>query len=200
MTKSAAPAPGTVRLLKSPSALALAELMAIFDDLQTVLRCCEQLMGELGKDGGPDEVVVESIWTLALLSYARSFASDSPVTALTDKDLVTAVGHDEVRDWHGVLLALRDHHASATTNPRERFSVGVAQDADGAPSGIAVTSARQPTVDDVTVRQAGAIAFAVSNVVNDRISAQQEKLFDEVRLASKADLDMLAVLDVELDA
>lgn len=200
MTKTAAPVPGTVRLLKSPSAVALAELMAIFDDLQTVLRCCERLMTELAGDGGPDEIVVESIWTLALLSYGRAFSSDAADTALTDKDVVTAVGHDKVLDWHGVLLALRDHHASGTTNPRERFSVGVAQDADGAPGGIAVASARQPTVDDVTVRQAGAIAFALSNVVNDRISAQQEKLFHEVRPASKADLDMLAVLDVELDA
>ena len=38
-------------------------------------------------------------------------------------------------DWHKVLLRLRDHYADPAANPRERFTVGVTQDADGAPAG-----------------------------------------------------------------
>jgi len=95
-----------------------------------------------------------------------------------------------------VLLKLRDHYADPITNPRERFSVGVAQGPDGRAEGVGVTSARQPLVDDVTVRQTGAIAFAMSNLVNDRIAAQQETVFAEVKDTSEADLDTLARLDI----
>ena len=48
------------------------------------------------------------------------------------------------------------------------------QDANGAASGVAITSARQPLVDDLTVRQTGAIAYALSGLVNERIEAQQQ--------------------------
>jgi len=76
------------------------------------------------------------------------------------------------------------------------LSVGVAQDPNGRANGLAVTSARQPLVDDLTVRQTGAIAFALSGLVNDRISAQQVKVFGDVKNTPKADLDKLARLDV----
>jgi hypothetical protein len=81
-------------------------------------------------------------------------------------------------------------------SPREHFSVGVAQDPNGAANGVGVTSARQPLVDDLTVRQIGAIAFALSGLVNDRITAQQEQVFLQAKQLPKADLDKLARLDV----
>ena len=78
-------------------------------------------------------------------------------------------------EWHRLLLQLRDHYADPAVNPRERFSVGVAQDAHGTPSGVAITSARQPLVDDLTVRQTGAIAYALSGLVNERIESRQRR-------------------------
>jgi hypothetical protein len=147
-------------------------------------------------DGEPDDVLVEAVWTVALLSYARCFSAGDTGTALTEDDLTATQSQGEVLDWHKILLQLRDHHAHPTANPRERFSVGVAQDPNGAANGVAVTSARQPLVDALTVRQTGAIAFALSGLVNDRISAQQEKVFGEVKHTPKADLDKLARLDV----
>ena len=41
-----------VRRLDTPDAVALADLAAIFEDLQTVLRCCERLVSELGSGPG----------------------------------------------------------------------------------------------------------------------------------------------------
>jgi hypothetical protein len=194
MTNSA---PSALRLLDTASASALGELLATFEDLQTVLRCCERLVSELADgDGEPDDVLVEAVWTVALLSYARCFSAGEAGTALTEGDLTMTQSHGDVLDWHKILLQLRDHYADPTANPRERFSVGVAQDSHGAANGVAVTSARQPLVDDLTVRQTGAIAFALSGLVNDRITAQQEKVFGEVKHTSKADLDKLARLDV----
>lgn len=198
MTNSVPTAPpSALRLLDTPSASELVELMATFENLQTVLRCCERLVSELADgDGEPDDVLVEAVWTVALLSYARCFSAGETGTALTEDDLTATHSHRDVLDWHKILLQLRDHYADPTANPRERFSVGVAQDPNGRANGLAVTSARQPLVDDLTVRQTGAIAFALSGLVNDRISAQQEKVFGEVKHTPKADLDKLALLDV----
>ncbi len=199
--------PAGLRLLATPSAAALSDLMATFEDLQTVLGCCEKLVTELvgdgaerdGAEGDSNErhgVVVEAVWTMALLSYARCFSASEAGAALTEDDVTSALSNADVLEWHRILLRLRDHYADPATNPRERFSVGVAQDPTGAASGVAVTSARQPLVDDLTVRQTGAIAFALSGLVNDRITAQQELIFGEVKQSTKAELDELAPLDV----
>ena len=65
----------------------------------------------------------------------------------------------------------------------------MAQDEDGTASGVAITSARQPLVDDLTVRQTGAIAYALSGLVNERIEAEQQQVFDDLLTRSKEDLD-----------
>ncbi len=189
--------PTVLQRLDSTNAAALADLTAKFEDLQTVLRCCEQLVGLLAAGSeDADPVVVEAVWTTALLSYARCFAVGEAGTSLSEDDLTATLENAEVLNWHKVLLQLRDHYADASTNPRERFSVGVAQAADGAPGGVAITSSRQPLVDDLTVRQTGAIAFALSGLINDRIAAGQQKVFDEVKGLAKEDLDNLDQLDV----
>ena len=189
--------PSELRRLDSPGATALAELIARFEDLQTVLRCCERLVTELGaKDSEPDDVVIEAVWTVALLSYGRCFSADGAGPALTEDDITATQSAGDVLTWHRVLLQLRDHYADPSANPREQFSVGVAQDTNGAASGVAITSVRQPLVDDLTVRQTGAMAFGLSALVNDRIAAQQAKLFDEVKQTPKAALDKLIRLEV----
>lgn len=188
--------PEVVRRLETPAAAALARLTATFEDLQTVLRCCERLVSELSAEGEPDEVVVEGVWTTALLSYARCFASGEADAVLHEDDLTATHPGVEILDWHRVLLHLRDHYADPAINPREQFSVGVAQDSEGAPSGVAITSTRQPLVDDLTVRQAGAIAFTLSGLVNDRIVSQQEVVFDQTKDVGAAELDDLVRLEV----
>ena len=48
-------------------------------------------------------------------------------------------------EWHEVLMRLRDHYTDPVSSPRERFTVAVTQDVEGNPSGVAITSARQPS-------------------------------------------------------
>ena len=189
--------PSTARRLETDGAKTLVDLVTTFEDLQTVLRCCERLVTELDAGGDqPDDILLEAVWTTALLSYARCFAARQTGAVLTEDELTATVAHDDVLDWHRVLLRLREHYADPAANPRERFSVGVAQDDDGSASGIVITSARQPLVDDVTVRQTGAIAFALSSLVDDRIAAQQQTVYEQVTGAGRADLDNLALLDI----
>lgn len=191
-----APAPRTMRLLTSPDARELTRLMATFDDLQTVLRCCELLVTELARGDEADPLVVEAVWTLALLSYGRCFATSAGEAVLSEDDVVAAHDQTQVLDWHRLLLRLRDHHANPDTNPREKFSVGAAQDDQGAVSGIALTSTHQPMVDDLTVRQAGAIAFALSEAVDRRIAERQRALLEQLSEVSVADLETLVRVEL----
>ena len=186
-----------MRRLDDPAAAALAGLVEVFEDLQTVLRCCERLVSELAVEGDPDEIVVEAVWTTALLSYARCFSPTETDVALTEDDVATThSAGEEVVKWHRLLLQLRDHYADASVNPRERFSVGVTQGPDGTASGVAITSARQPLVDDLTVRQTGAIGYALSAMVNARIESRQQQVFEERKSSSRADLEQLELVEV----
>ena len=184
-----------VRRVEGEAAEGLAGLVERFDDLQSVLRCCERLVAELAGDD-PDEVVVEAVWTMALLSYARCFAAGDSDVHLTEDDLTPAQPGGEVVEWHRLLLQLRDHYADPVVNPRERFSVGVTQDDAGAASGVAITSARQPLVDDLTVRQTGAIAYALRGILDERIESRQKEVLEGLKEASPDDLDRLVRLDV----
>ena len=183
-------APRTVRRLGSPAAAALADLAAIFEDLQTVLLCCERLVAELGR-GEPDPVVVEGLWTSALLSYARCFTAGERGMGLTEDDVTGLELQGEVLPWHRMLRQLRKHVADPAVNPRESFEVGVAVDA-GRPVGVAITSNRQTMVDDQTVRQTGALAYALHQRVDRRIAEHQETV---LRGAEGLSADELATLD-----
>jgi len=185
-----------MRRLDDPAAAALAGLAEVFEELQTVLGCCERLVTELAVAGEPDPIVVEAVWATALLSYARCFSATEQGVSLSEEDLTATHSAGEVVEWHRLLLQLRDHYANPAVNPRERFSVGVAQNADGTASGVAITSARQPLVDDLTVRQTGAIAYALSGLVNERIESRQRQVRDDLFGWSKEDLDKLDPLDV----
>ncbi len=72
----------TARQLRDADALALADLVAIFDDLRFILGCCERLLAELGRGEERDDVLVESLWTAALSTYARCFRSRESGVAL----------------------------------------------------------------------------------------------------------------------
>jgi hypothetical protein len=187
--------PAVIRMLDSAGASTLAALVAVFEDLQMVLRCCERLVAELADEGGAaDDVVVEGVWTTALVSYTRCFTAED--VALTEDDLHAAQPGEGVVEWHRILLGLRDHYCSPARNPRERFTVGVSQDEEGAVSGLAVTSASQPRLDEGTVRQTGALAFALSRLLNDRIAKLQEQVFEEVKETPQAVIEQLTEVQV----
>jgi hypothetical protein len=141
-------------------------------------------------------LALEAFWTTAVLSYARCFAHRANGANLTADDVAATGLAGDVTGWHQMLLKLRDHYADAVANPRERFSVGVSQNSEGAADGVAVTSARQPALDDVTVRQTGAIAYELARVVDRRIAAQQEAVLDLVRPMTRGELDLLPLMEV----
>lgn len=188
-------APTRVKQLRSPAALALADLAAMYEDLQTVLRCCERLVAELSTPGRqPDDLALEAYWTTAVLSYARCFATGTRGTGLTEDDVTATELPGDVLGWHRALLQMRDRYSDPAVNPRESFSVGASQDRTGHAEGIAVASTRHPEVDDVSVRQTGAVAYALSKTLDERLAAQQQVVFTAVAAMARPALDKLPVL------
>ena len=187
--------PAVVRRLRSPAALALADLAALFEDLQTALLACERLMVELGPEGpAPDELTLEAYWTTAVLSYSRCFAAGKRGTGLTEQDITATGLAGDVLGWHKVLLQLRDRYGDTAVNPREAFTVGASQDASGHAEGVSLSSTRQPPLDEVSVRQTGAIAYALSRLVDEKLQAQQEVVFKAVGAMARPALDKLPLL------
>jgi len=196
---AATSAPSAVRRLDSPAAAALADLAALFEDLQTVLRCCERLVSDLADtEGEPDDLGLEAFWTTALLSYARCFEPRESGVRLSEEDVSATGLAGDVVGWHQMLLRLRAHQADPLVNPRELFAVGVSQGDDGTAAGVAVTSTRQPAVDDITVRQTGAIAYSLRIVVDKRIGEQQAEVARVAGAMTRAELDQLPVVSVTL--
>ncbi|TQM43344.1 hypothetical protein [Pseudonocardia cypriaca] len=183
--------PTTVRALDLPSAGKLAGLAAVFEDLQYALRCCEHLVSRLGRRE-PDPVLVEALWTGALLAYVRCFSPRSALLTTTDLDELEDGA--EFRRLHDVLLRLRDHLASRHVNPREAFTVGAAQANDGTPTGIAVVSSPRPLVEEPTVRMLGRLAYLLAGRVDARMREQQREVLDAAAALSPAELATLPVV------
>ncbi|HEY7597705.1 MAG TPA: hypothetical protein VH969_31480 [Actinophytocola sp.] len=187
-----------VRELTSPAAKRLAELAAVFDDLQFVLGCGERLLRELARAEQQDPVLIEALWAAALNAYARCFRGREHDAGLTVDDLAGTGLQGDVVQWHEMLGKLRNFLVAKAGNPREAFSVGVSLAADGPAEGIVVTSIPHPQVDEATVRQTGRIAYELGRLVDQRIQDQQRAVFAEVEDLPAQRLSQLPPLAVDM--
>ena len=188
-------APSAVRRLDGNEAAELAGLAAVFDDLQYALRCCEHLVGVLAQPA-PDGALTEALWTGALVGYVRAFSPRAKI--LTDRDLAELKLDGDVIGFHKALLRLRDYYASRHVNPRESYTIGVAQQDNGSAAGVAVVGAQQAEVDDTTVRQLGRIAYGLSGLVDGRMQAAQQRVHVAAQGMDAAALARLPLVNVSV--
>lgn len=186
----------SARQLDAPVATALADLASIFEELTMVLRCSERLLAEIGKGEQAEQPVIEALWTTVLLCYARAFAPNERGMGLTEQDLGETGLEGDVVEWHQMLGKMRTHYVSAETNPREAFTVGITQGADDRPSGVAVMSSVSPQLDELTVRQTGSIAYALSQLVDQRMKNQQEAVLSSAEKMRTEDLNALRPVEL----
>lgn len=189
--------PSRVRKLDTPESGELAQQSAVFEDLQYVLRCCEHLVTALGgPETGPvrvdtDPALIEALWTGALVGYVRCFSGRT--TVLTEDDLALLEIND-VTAFHALCKRLRDHYASRHTNPRETFTIGAAQANDGSLTGIAVVSATNPSVDEVSVRMLGRVAYGLSGLLDARMRETQNRVLGSARELNLGQLTALPLV------
>ena len=99
-----------------------------------------------------------------------------PHEVLTDDHLAELELDGDVVGFHRALLKLRDHYASRHVNPRETYTIGVAQKNNGTPARVAVIGAPRPASTTPTVRQLGRIAYGLSGLVDARMQAAQQRV------------------------
>ncbi len=189
--------PETVRRLRTPDAKALADLTAVSEELATVAGCCEQILTLSGQQSTTARtVLVEALWTAALVSYRRCFSTGEETAGLSADDLADTNLRGDVRQWHNTLERLREHYVDTRANPSEGFVAGIARDAEGNPNGIAVTSAPRPQPDETTVRQTGQLAPELGRIVDERIKSHQESVYAEARSMTPHDLAALPEIHI----
>lgn len=191
-------APTAVRRIDVPESGELAQLAGVFDDLQYVLRCCEHLVTALGgPESGPvrvdaDPALVEALWSGAVIGYVRCFSGRTKTLTREDLDKLELDG--DVTGFHDMVTKLRDHYASRHVNPRESYEIGVAQSNEGTPRGVAVVSTPRPQVDETTVRLLGRVAYALSGLVDARMTKAQNDVLGIAHDMSPAQLAALPLV------
>jgi len=99
----------------------LADLGAIVQDLGFTMKTCSRLK-KLLKEKSQDSLLIESMWTAALIRYARCFATGKRF-GLTESIFDGLQG--EPHKVHKMYIELRDKHIAHSVNPFEQMAVGL---------------------------------------------------------------------------
>jgi hypothetical protein len=109
--------------LTTENAQLLADCTSIDNDLAFCMRCCERL-SQFVQSGHQDMVLQRSLWTSALVAYARCFASGVRY-GLTPEIFSKHEGKLLV-EAHKYFIEVRNKHVAHSVNPFEQIKVGVA--------------------------------------------------------------------------
>ncbi len=104
-----------------PEAERLADLASIFQDLEFALQACERLLDVIDTEH-PDSVLMQSLWTAAVISYVRCFATGKRF-GLSEETLSNLNG--EPIEVHRFYKNLRDKHIAHSVSPFDEFAVGL---------------------------------------------------------------------------
>ena len=192
-TKPASPQPPMLTVaLDLPSAQVLADQASIVSDLQFVVECCKELLGELDKpEEDRDPVVPQALWSAALASYSRCFSKGKRF-GLGPDDITSLPLEGEVMTFHKWAIGQRTRLTTHPADPFDAAKVGAALALPGngkrRVEGIAILTTSRVLVDDTGVRQLGALASALAKQTAERAQEQQDTVLEE---AQQLDLDRL---------
>jgi hypothetical protein len=144
-------------------ALKLADIYSILQELKSVMETCTRLR-QLLKAEQKDWLLIESIWTAALIRYSRCYASGKRHGLSEDiyKDLPgDAIG------VHRLYENLRNKHIAHSVNPFEQVKVGLILSSENSQEKKVMEVSPflmklVPTTDD-DVRQLGALVKVLVN-------------------------------------
>jgi len=196
-TSSPDPSMPTVAL-DVPSAQTLADQASIIQDLQFVMDCCKRLLTELARpDEDRDPVVPQSLWSAALVAYARCFGKGKRF-GLSTEDVRTLPLRGEVMKYHKWVMQERDKLTVHPANPFTAAKVGAALSppdrAERRVEGIVILSASRVLVDDTGVRQLGGLASELAKQTAEKAQAQQDSVLADAQQLSQDSLYKLPPL------
>jgi hypothetical protein len=168
-----------------PSARRLADLVATYQDLEFVSACAHRVLDEQSKGSAGDDVLIEGMWTAALIAYARCFNTGLRSVGLTD-DTITEVGlAGDPAGFHRYLRDMRDKHLAHSVNPFERVAVGIGLAHEGAPPailGVALLRLRLTSEMPETVEHLLGLVDALQLWLGDRIDSQRAAVRQEAEV------------------
>jgi hypothetical protein len=171
-----------------PSAEILAGQWSLLSDLKFVSDCCERLL-QLHADEARDGVVVQALWTSALVAYARCFASGKR-PGIREADLATLEG--EPVAFHRFLIDMRNKHIAHSVNSFEDVRIGAILSPEGSPTpgieGIATMCLRHIAGDAEAARQLGFVASFLRRKTGEEAKAQTTKVHAEAKALDIAEL------------
>ncbi len=99
----------------------LADLAAIFQDLDFVTETLKRLI-DLLETKDKDWVLIQSLWSAALISYIRCFATGKRYGL--DPDTIYSLNESAI-EFHNYHKDLRDKHIAHSVNPFEQVRVDI---------------------------------------------------------------------------
>lgn len=166
----------------------LADLDAITQDLGAVLKICSRLK-ELIEDNSQDHLLIESLWTTALIKYARCF-TDGKRFGLS-QSLFQGLQGDPI-GAHQLYINLRNKHVAHSVNPFEQMEVGAIlsplETNEKAVIGVATLAMRHICADFKGVHQLGCLSKVVLEEVCALAKKCEARVLDQIKQMPLEDL------------
>lgn len=155
----------------------LADLAALNQDLGAVMLTCTRLMRLLDEQS-TDHILVEALWTSALVRYARCFANGKRFGL--EESVFSSLSGDPVAT-HRYFVGMRNRHIAHSVNPFEQTKVGLilAREDEGEKKvvGVSTLAMRHITSDREGVRQLGMLSkVLLTKIVEQAKQVEQEVL------------------------
>lgn len=104
-----------------PKARKWADIVSLTFDIDSAIRICERLIRELEINKN-DRVIIESLWTTALIKYARCFSSGKRFGLTIE--LFNGLKGDPV-GTHNYYIEMRNKHLAHSVNPFEQVKIAL---------------------------------------------------------------------------
>jgi len=101
-----------------------ADLFSIMQDLMATMKTCSSLKKMVQEDP-KDAVLIQNLWTAALIRYARCFASGKRFKL--DVSIIKNLEGEPVK-VHELYINLRNKHIAHSVNPFEQYETGMVID------------------------------------------------------------------------
>lgn len=178
-----------VAAIEGPQAARLADLGSIMQDLAYVIGCCERLVPMVEEDSQPESVLVEALWSAAVIGYCRCFATGKRHGL--DEDILMDLPGDPV-GLHRFVRDMRDKRIAHSVNPFEQIRVGVVLPPPGTAEaqieGIVTLSLRHVASSVEGVRGLWQLARTLRERVAELGQEAEQEAFTEAREIPIADL------------
>lgn len=155
----------------------LADLGSIVQDLTSTMEICERLI-KLLKADSKNVILIESLWTTALIKYARCFNSGKRFGL--DESIFDGF-QGNPRGVHRFYINLRNKHIAHSVNPFEQVQVGLVlsseDDEEKKIIGVATFSTKLITLQHDSVFQLGCLA----KIIRDKVSLLAKQYEEKTR-------------------